>query len=199
MESTTVETAFLISGGIIALFCKSESLCMFFTAFMDAREVGDLVFELDDLVRLAGGVRLGVIHRFLKFVGCAFPIKLHDVGNRLCYSVPCTSPPPEVDGVTRCTAADGVTRCTAAASSRFPDTPMFWCKFPDTPKKITPAKQVTITTAQTQAAGFVTRARGRDERRALIVRRHGDVRCLDVHRDVSKRAPQGRACRCSFL
>ena len=32
--------------------------------------------------------------------------------------------------------------------------------FPDTPKKITPAKQVTITIAQTQAAGFVIRARG---------------------------------------
>mmetsp|Transcript_8513 Transcript_8513/g.31845 ORF Transcript_8513/g.31845 Transcript_8513/m.31845 type:complete len:161 (+) Transcript_8513:753-1235(+) len=45
-------------------------------------------------------------------------------------------------------------------SLSFPDTPMFWCKFPDTPKKITPAKQVTITIAQTQAAGFVTRARG---------------------------------------
>jgi hypothetical protein len=37
----------------------------------------------------------------------------------------------------------------------------------------------------------------RDERRALTIRRHGDVRCLDVHRDVSKRAPQGRACRCA--
>ena len=27
-----------------------------------------------------------------------------------------------------------------------------------------------------------------DERRALIIRRRGDVRCLDVHREVSKRA-----------
>jgi hypothetical protein len=56
-------------------------------------------------------------------------------------------------------------------SLSFPDTPMFWCKFPDTPKKITPAKQVTITTAQTQAAGFVTRARGvmSDVRSSFVV------------------------------
>ncbi len=54
---------------------------------------------------------------------------------------------------------------------------MFWCKFPDTPKKITPAKQVTITTAQTQAAGFVTRARGV---------------MSDVRREVSKRASGAR-------
>jgi hypothetical protein len=43
--------------------------------------------------------------------------------------------------------------------------------FPDTPKKITPAKQVTITIAQTQAAGFVTRARGvmSGERSSFVV------------------------------
>ena len=38
MESTTVETAFLISGGIIALSFKSESVCKFLiSAFCFAR------------------------------------------------------------------------------------------------------------------------------------------------------------------
>ena len=81
MESTTVETAFLISGGIIALSFSSESLCIFFTAFMTP--VSSVISRLSLTISCALLVasRLGVIHRFLKFVGCAFPIKLHDVVN----------------------------------------------------------------------------------------------------------------------
>ena len=68
--------------------------------------------------------------------------------------------------------------------------------FPDTPKKITPAKQVTITIAQTQAAGFVTRARGARSmsgvRSSFVIAETFGVSTSIVK---SRNAPQG-AFRC---
>ena len=166
----------------------------------DAREVGDLVFELDDLVRLAGGVRLGVIHRFLKFVGCAFLIKLHDVGNRLCYSVPCTSPPPEVAGVTRGVYRGRIVEVPGHAHVLVvPGHAHVLVQVPGHAQENN-TRQTGNHHDRPDPSGrlrYSSARRAVDERRALVIRRRGDVRCLDVHRDVSKRAPQGRACRCA--
>ena len=72
--------------------------------------------------------------------------------------------------------------------------------FPDTPKKITPAKQVTITIAQTQAAGFVTRARGvrsmSGVRSSFVVTETFGVSTCIV---TSRNARQGARFRCVVL
>jgi hypothetical protein len=118
-----------------------------------------------DLVRLD-------IHLVFPLINFALPVQLHDVGN----PTACPSLPPEVTGIARGVhrgrilgvpghAQENNTRQTGNHHDR-----------PD------PSGRLRYSSAR----------RAVDERRALIIRRRGDVRCLDVHRDVSKRAP-GRA------
>ena len=155
---------------------------------------GDLVREVRGVVGLGGDLRLQGgdlvrldIHLVFPLINFALPVQLHDVGN----PTACPSLPPEVTGIAR-----GVHRGRILG---VPGHAHVLVQVPGHAQEKN-TRQTGNHHDRPDPSGrlrYSSARRAVDERRALVIRRRGDVRCLDVHRDVSKRAPQGRACRCA--
>ena len=150
---------------------------------------GDLVREVRGVVGLGGDLRLQGgdlvrldIHLVFPLINFALPVQLHDVGN----PTACPSLPPEVTGIAR-----GVHRGRILG---VPGHAHVLVQVPGHAQENN-TRQTGNHHDRPDPSGrlrYSSARRAVDERRALIIRRRGDVRCLDVHRDVSKRAP-GRA------